>query len=580
MSLLKTFHDLPCIVAYEAHRENVLACPREVLARLRDEGALRLRQRAEDLEHGARLRRRAGEDLDALEKDLRDECKRFRDRIGEAERLLVESMSNFQDGSGEDGGVRSNVASEEQQDDGIRANKGTVCRDDGSVVWIVACDPPISFSEDFRGELVDTLFNVSQTWTFSFGSWYYRLKRWLYNQPRWRRVYRLTQIESLSVSQELLMGVLNATEQITVYPGHDAVLSDLEVAVCIMAAYQTALDPLSDMSASVEGVLRGCSRILRSMVDDLSAEVSVGVENAFSYRDPSGMRFYTPMSQGRKYAAGTFDENAIVSVLFRKGALSHLPGSSKVVSKDVMDRLSGVAHDDFLTLWALRLFGKRLGTVVPVITAEQHYLRSGITALLCLILLWKVLNSESVFSGRQGKFSLKDVFPDAFGENKCASEIEEGFCGADIKNFEFMIERYVLPWYSRNPSVTISQLWPGLILLAYSESHRSGWDISRKVSDATESGVSAALHVQISKANPLVEYMMLQSNAAPDKDVERLAAHDYALFHCENGIGRLLSVTLPKHRVLVLGTQLFNLQTVYDVIYFFVLGFLPVINVA
>lgn len=396
------------------------------------------------------------------------------------------------------------------------------------------------------------------------------------------------------------MGVLNAVEQITVYPAHDAVLTDLEVAVCLLAAYRAALESRAESSGSVENCLLGCSRTLKSLADDVAAEippVSGGISSFssfFAYRDPPGMKFYAPVQQARRYAPGTFDEHALVTVLIRRGVIVNLPGSARLVSRDVSERMSGTARDDLLALWTLRLFGQRFGASVPVIVGEQNYLRSGLTALVALLLLWKVLNSESVFvAGRAGRFSLKDVFPDGIGggnvdgdDPSSSSDLsstdvgEEGFSAKNVKNFEFLIERYVVPWYARDPTVTVSQLFPGLVLLAYCESHRGGWDLARRSVDPADGtgGGSSALHVQPSKVNPLLDYMMLQASAASDRDVERLAAHDYALFHCENGLGRFLSTTLPRHRVLAIGGQFFNVQSVYDCLYFFVLGFLPVIN--
>ncbi|AAF99167.1 pR77 [rat cytomegalovirus strain Maastricht] len=605
---LRPYHVFPCVWAYEAHARNeLLCCSRETFARLRDDAALRLRQRAEDLAHDARLRRRAGRDVEALGEELRAECKRFRERIGEAERLLAEPLAapagvegGEADGAARgagtaaagDGGGRDDAEAGER-----RALPGPAAGERNRF-WIAAVDPPITFVHDFRGEVVDTLYNVGQTWTFSFGAWYYRQKRWFFNQHRWRRTYRLTQLENLAVSQELLMGVLNAVEQLTVYPAHDAALTDLEVAVVLLAAYRAALEPRSERSGSVDGLLLDCSRTLRSLADDVAAEVppAPGAAHAtsfFAYRDPPGMRFYAPVQQGRRYAPGTFDEHVLVAVLIRRGVISSLPGSSRLVSRDVSERMTGTARDDLVALWTFRLFGHRFGGPAPVIVSEQHYLRSGLTALAALLLLWKVLNSESVFvAGRAGRFSLKDVFPEGLGAGdgegggpsaSSPSGVvgEEGFSARNVKNFEFLIERYVVPWYAREPAVTVSQLFPGLLLLAYCESHRAGWDLARRSADpaGASGGGSSALHVQPSKVNPLLEYMMLQATAASDRDVERLAAHDYALFHCENGLGRFLSAALPRHRVLAVGGQLFNVQSVYDCLYFFVLGFLPVINV-
>lgn len=557
--------------------EHVLVCPRDVLERLRSDGVLRLRQQREELSRDRILRRHVAEQFAALQSTLEVNCDRLRKKIGVTETLLttygISGDVELGDG-GSEGEEKDSEPAKRRRDasptEGVRDHASGQARK--SRIGIAPNDPPISFVDDFRGEFVDTLFNETQSWTFSFGSWYYRLKRFLFVQGRWKRLYRISQIENLSVSQELLMGVINALERVTVYPSHDCVVSDLEAAVCLLAAYHAAVRPADETPMTVVEILRSSSKMLKVLSDDLSNEFGSRVgTNLFSFNDPADMTFYAPVQGGRRYANKTFDRHVLVDVLFRRGVIQKLPGYSRCSERVVEERLSGSARDDLLSIWSRRVLGGRL-LEVPVFVYEQHYLRSGLVALEALIFLWKVLNSESVFSPRNSRFSLRDVFP-----TETSVSVETGFSGHGAKNFEYVVEQYVIPWYERDQGVTVSRLWPGLVLLAVTESSRSGWDVSQR--DVSAGERDGGVQVQSTKSHPVAEYMFSQASPASENGAERLRAHDAVLFHYENGLGRLLSVPLPKHRVLSLGAQLFNVADVYDCLYFFALGFLPVVSV-
>lgn len=140
------------------------------------------------------------------------------------------------------------------------------------------------------------------------------------------------------------------------------------------------------------------------------------------------------------------------------------------------------------------------------------------------------------------------------------------------------MQYYIGPWYARDPAVTLSQLFPGLALLAVTESVRSGWDPSRREDSAGGGDGGGAVLMQLSKSNPVADYMFAQSSKQYG-DLRRLEVHDALLFHYEHGLGRLLSVTLPRHRVSTLGSSLFNVNDIYELLYFLVLGFLPSVAV-
>ncbi|AFK83915.1 B77 [miniopterid betaherpesvirus 1] len=581
---LKTFYRLP-VVVYEPHAENVLQCPTETLYRIRDDAALVQRRYRDEVFADRVLRRHLGEEMRILDENVGEECGKLRDRVDEAEALL-----------------RGAPAVAVQTEDVRRLDVTPVASVDTPVIvredppveeqsfGIAQCDPKIRYSTDFRGEVIATMFGNAQTWTFSFGSWYYRLKRWLFVQPQWKRIYRLSQIDNFTISQELLTAVVSAVERVTVYPTFDCAMSDVEAAACILAAYDASLDrPERVNFESVHDVLLETPRIVRALSEDVNVELAKRAggpaANFFKYNDPPDMKFYAPSQNGRHYAPHTFDDHALVDVLLRRRVLVRLPGHRATGDASVSERVTGQAKDDLLFIWTRRLLSKKLnGVDVPVMVHEQQYLRSGLTAISSLLLLYRVVNAESVFGKRRGSFSLVDILGTSLDRGGVACDDrdydEPGYVSQNVKNFEYLLVNYVMPWYRADPNVTVSQLFPGLVLICTADSARSGWDPGlRNDTRQTASDDTRVIAVQSNKANPVADYMFLQSSRQGD-ETKRLQAHDLVQFHYENGLGRMLSVTLARHRLLTLATSLFNVNDVYEALYFFTFGFLPVMVVS
>ncbi len=591
MSLLQPYFRLPIVVAFEPHADNILKCPPHVLQRLVDDSFAGLNK--EEVVANRVRKRYLREELSALNEKVQTYCEDLETRVSEAEALLKQQCEveppPCQEPPGQAGresysaGNGSEAAPQVTRDRGQTATWVAQCSDQGKDVvffGITKNDPFIRFHTDFRGELVNTMFENASTWTFTFGVWYYRLKRSLYTQPRWKKTFRLAQMENFSISQELLIGAVNALENVTVYPAYDCVVSDLEAAMCLLAAYGQNHWDGRDLPSSIQAVLTELPHLLHKLSDEVSREIATWegapTVNYYAYRDPADLKYYMPLSSGRHYSPGTFDQNVLVRVLHRRQVIQHLPGYEAQTATMVQERLSGQMSDDSLTLWCRRLLASKVGRDVPIFVHEQQYLRSGITCVATLLLIWKVVNSESVFAPRSGKFTLADILGhDAFPRS---SQDDGGYgYGNRVRNFEFLLEHYIIPWYTRDSTVTISQLFPGMALLAITESVRSGWDPSRRGdSQAGDSGGTVLM--QISKVNPVADFMFAQSSKQYG-DLKRLELHDALLFHYEHGLGRLLSVALPRLRVFALGTALFNVNDIYECIYFLVLGFLPVVAV-
>ncbi|AKI20666.1 DNA packaging tegument protein UL25 [Human betaherpesvirus 5] len=635
MSLLHTFWRLPVAVFFEPHEENVLRCPECVLRRLLEDAAVATRggDWREDVLMDRVRKRYLRQELRDLGHRVQTYCEDLEGRVSEAEALLNQQceldegpsprtllqppcrprLSSPGTGVAGASAVPHGLYSRHDAITGPAAAPSDAVAASAaagaSSTWLAQCaerplpgnvpsyfgitqnDPFIRFHTDFRGEVVNTMFENASTWTFSFGIWYYRLKRGLYTQPRWKRVYHLVQMDNFSISQELLLGVVNALENVTVYPTYDCVLSDLEAAACLLAAYGHALWEGRDPPDSVMAVLGELPQLLPRLADDVSREIAAwegpvaAGNNYYAYRDSPDLRYYMPLSGGRHYHPGTFDRHVLVRLFHKRGVLQHLPGYGTITEELVQERLSGQVRDDVLSLWSRRLLVGKLGRDVPVFVHEQQYLRSGLTCLAGLLLLWKVTNADSVFAPRTGKFTLADLLgSDAVAGGGLpggrAGGEEEGYGGRHgrVRNFEFLVQYYIGPWYARDPAVTLSQLFPGLALLAVTESVRSGWDPSRREDSAGGGDGGGAVLMQLSKSNPVADYMFAQSSKQYG-DLRRLEVHDALLFHYEHGLGRLLSVTLPRHRVSTLGSSLFNVNDIYELLYFLVLGFLPSVAV-
>lgn len=601
--MLSTFYRLPVSV-FEPHAGNVLKCPPELLRRIVDDSALSLRRYRDEILRDRVLRHHLGEELNVLEGRVLAECERLYDRVAVAEQLLERDADTFPssagvdeerrnsicvaDHSGDDcGGVTASVHDNSggrivDEEDGRRGRRRRRSRNEAHQrrFAIAACDPEIYFSSDFRGEVMDTVFGTSQAWSYACGPWYYKLKRWLFPQQQWRRVYRLTQIDSLCISQELLSGVLSAVESATVYPTYDCLMSDLEAAACILAAYHASLDDQTmPQYGDVGEVLSHLPRLMKLMAEDVNIELSERVQsgasasNLYAFRDPSDMRFFIPTYSGRHYGNSTFADHLLVAVLIRRRVLVRLPGHGRAVGDTAVDeRVTGRAVDDLLFVWTRRLLHRRLGNGVPVIVHEQQYLRLGLTAIASMFLVWRTVNAESVFGTRRGKFSLTDVI----GEGSATRCEESGFVGDRVHNFDYLVSGYVCRWYALDKAVTVSQLFPGLVIVCVIESTKSGWDPRHRASwerDAAQSS-SDVVAVQPTRVDPIVSYMFTQCSTT-QMDSRRLEAHDILLFHYENGLGRMLSVSLPRHRMSALAGSLFNVMDAYEMIYFLVLGFLP-----
>nr|APO39189.1 DNA packaging tegument protein UL25 [Human betaherpesvirus 6A] len=551
MAQCNLFYQYPITPILEGHVRNILICTEKDVERLQSQSSLRLREKIDQGHRDKLLRMRLKTELDALQKKMQKDSDVLNSHLKAIEDALL--FTN-------DGEV--NV---ETKADAQLIPKSPEKLEKFNQVAITPLDPFIRFTDDFRGEMINTFFNNAHMWNFTFGSWFYKLKRVFYNEPGLRRAFKLTNVDSLTISKELLAVTVNALEQATVYPIFGSEMSDLEAALCILAAfYSTYENSQIDERTTLVDVITLLPVIFRLLGSEITALKNVSPSGTyFGFNDPSCMKFFVPMRKGKHYAENTFGNHVLIKMLLGRGVMQKIPGEKISQNFDVEARLHGAIKNDVLVYWTYQLMRPKLGNNVPIFIHDQHYLRSGLVAIESLFLLWRILNSESLFNKRVGKFLLTSVFPQLENVDFAENNFEAG----NIQNFEYLMHHYVVPMYNLQNDISISTLFPGLVAVCVNESVRLGWE--HKCAGAP----SDAVQVQ-SKENPFVEYIRAQMEQ--QADVAILEKHDCILFHLENGLNITLSFTLPRQRLFAMASSLFNVNDTYDFIYFLVLGFLPI----
>ncbi|ANC96536.1 DNA packaging tegument protein UL25 [macacine betaherpesvirus 9] len=549
MTQLNLFYQFPIQPIFEGHVKNILICKEEEIQKLQQTGAITLRKKKEEIQKSKILKTQLKSELETLQLQVQTECQKFDSNLKNIEDAL---LTNNQIQVSQSANVPSETVTSQH----------TVPKQ----VTITQIDPAIHFTDNFRNEMIETFYNNSHMWNYTFGSWFYKMKRIFFNDQKIKRMLKLTYIDSLSISKELLSVVISAMEQITVYPMYDNHVSDFEAGLCLLAAYFSTYNDcsLSEKSTLID-VVHNLSFIFRHLNTEIISQKNISDLNFyFGFKDPNNMKFFIPLCKGRHYAVNTFAEHILVKILITKNIIRILPGE-KICTGGILveSQLTGALSNDKLLYWTQILLRPKLGKDIPIFVHEQQYLRSGIVAIESLFLLWQVLNSESIFIKRTGKFYLTTLFPHV-SKNDFS---ENNFASGNIQNFEFLMRNYVIPTYILNTDITISGLFPGLIGIIVNESVRLGWNHQKK---NTQENI---LHSQ-TKENPFATY--IRSQLEESSELIILEKHDDILFHFEHGLNVTLSLALPRHRLFAMASSLFNVSDIYDFLYFIVLGFVPI----
>nr|ADK70794.1 DNA packaging protein 2 [Elephant endotheliotropic herpesvirus 1A]QOE74715.1 DNA packaging protein 2 [Elephant endotheliotropic herpesvirus 1A] len=432
-------------------------------------------------------------------------------------------------------------------------------------VTITMADKPFEYRDSFRDEFIATMYNATLR-SYTMGDWYSKLKQKIYDEERYRRRFKVTHPESPAISYELVCGQVQILDLVTVYPTTDIVITDIQSAICILwTLYNGILNTTLDLSVTFEEVFEK----VPGMLDVLEAEIKKENGNTtlfgtYSFADNEDIVFYNP-PKDKRYSPRTFENNVIVRLLYRLRCIQNMPN----------DPLGAAAQSNLGIGWdedrLFRVCRKLLTGIVqdvPIFLHKQYYLRSGCTCISALLYVKCFLDSTSVFSPSDRKFSLDTFLPNA---NTYVDASD--YRGRNIKNFSFLWKKYVTQLYKDRPSITFSGIFPGAVLFSIAYSVSNNWlgpgHVQRPHPNAR------TVKLQLLHNQPLYSYLWVQ-HRVPRHPLEVLKAHDRALFYFEYGIHLLLNqpISFTTHRNTL--KRQFNVTDVYELCYFFVLGFVPV----
>ncbi|APZ76279.1 DNA packaging tegument protein [Murid herpesvirus 3] len=540
---------------FESHRKNTLVFTSEEVNKLKDVNILNLKTELLTTQKKCMAQKLLLDELYELYDKLKKDFKSVENDFINVEREILEQVEIAQ--------PQKNLIPKSPPLENIEELENAI------QVGITQIDPYIHFKENFRNEIIYTFFNNAHMWNYSMGLWYHKLKRLLYNETRPRRVLKIYNVESIGISQELLFMIIDMLEKVTVYPMQDITVSDFEAAMCLLAAfYSVCPNTKIREDSTIIDILKFLPDIFKHLTNEINLEKSNSPNIRYEFRDPLDTKYFAPTYKNKFYHKRTFDHHILVRILLRKQIIHKIPGydDSDVISK-VNLKLEGTIKDDVLLLWTRKILYPKLGNNIPVFVYEQHYLRSGLVAVETLYLLWKILNVESIFLKRTGKFFLSVIFPNI--NNDFIGE--DDFLSSSVKNFEYLVEKYIIPLYIHDQSITISMLFPGLVCLLIIESIKTGWEHGKKMQKNS--------NMVYSQTNQNIFLDFIITQLSNSNSLERLEKHDTLFFHFENGLDVALAFMLPKQKLISSASSLFNVGDLYDLLYFLVLGFLPVATI-
>ncbi|UVZ35258.1 DNA packaging protein 2 [Elephant endotheliotropic herpesvirus 5B] len=584
MSHFIHFYKSPVPLIFQAHRKNCLVYTNLRNRRMRLLAQLNQREkelRNRDFRVGHEKVTRAVDDIRTFVVDNHDE---IIENIDDVIRTLRDAQTDLRSGGGTAGANNttnnqnhvsgSNASSNSNTQTGSTASSYThggnqAQYSDGQglqekTVTITMADKPFEYRESFRDEFVATVYNAALR-SYTMGDWYSTLKRRIYDEERYRRRFKVTHPESPAISYELLCGQLQVLDLVTVYPTTDVTLTDLQCSICIMwTLYSTVSHATLNLNVTFEEVFEQVPVMLEVLETEIKRENGNNtLFGTYSFHDNEDIVFYNPPKDTR-YAPRTFDNNILVRILYRLRCIQNMPN----------DHLGAAAQANLGMGWdedkLFRVCRKLLIGIVndsPIFMHKQYYLRCGCTCISALLYVKSFLDSMSVFVSADRKFSLNTFLANA------NTYVDTGdYRGRNIKNFAFLWKNYVIPLYKDKPTVTFSGIFPGAVLWAVYYSVSNNWLGPGHVQKPHPNARTVKL--QLIRNQPLYNYLSAQYRV-PRHPLDVLKAHDRALFYFEYGIHLLLNqpINFITHRNNL--KRQFNVNDIYELCYFFVLGFVP-----
>lgn len=414
-------------------------------------------------------------------------------------------------------------------------------------ITICPTDPSFVVHKQFQTEFISTLYGNSSQWLPFYGPW---IKAFT-NSAMQKRTFpknlkgnaNLMNSTSSKLITELLDTSIDTTNDFFTDNRH---LSDLNSCMCLVSAYYCKTKKLA-IPITYEDLIDSFDRGMEILVNDLKHNKIQGNFKIYIETDEQKQSSITPLKNSTVYKKNAFSDNKIYNLLNNNNLFP------SVAKKDT--RFSDDSHTDVIYSITTSIFGAD----IPPFSSYQWNLRSGLSALHSMVLLYLIIENSQMVQGPDRKLNFNALISQEFN-NKQQKKISP-FKRAEI--FHFLIKNYLKPTLINYPQTSVSSAFPGMVLLSIeSNSMANKNEASQFIINLTDR-----------KFEPIFD-IINQKYIFQNVEAMVLAKTKLRLT-MEAGISSILSKPSPSTVSTEIMKNQFSANDDYDRLYFLVLGCIP-----
>lgn len=414
-------------------------------------------------------------------------------------------------------------------------------------VAVSPSDPSFAVRDDFRLEFLADMYLQPNHWLPSYGPWYAEFtERAMHARvfpSELRGKANFHNSTSHKLMQALTTTVTGATDD---FYTDSRNLSDMNAGLCLLGAYY-ALRSSTALPLTRDRLFDNLDDKVKSLTEDLRRSDLTG-DFFFNPASAQQAASTAPLQKESRYA-GDFFGNHRIFQLFKGMGLFPEAGPQPV---------QGAASAIDLTY---SVTSAVFGPEIPPFMSYQWNLRVGLVALEFLVLVYVSLDTAQVSPATpRRRLNLRALLG-----NKLSSQDTRTQAPVFLKRgqlFSFIARNYIAACLKHRPNGSASWLFPGIVLVAL-ESEAPLADTARPTVDLTGSTYTLLLQT-------ITQRMLI-------KDATGLVeARTKLRLQVEDGLARALGKTSPATYVETLTRRFFGAEDNYDMLYFIILGFLPV----
>ncbi|ADO13803.1 DNA packaging tegument protein UL25 [Saimiriine alphaherpesvirus 1] len=463
-----------------------------------------------------------------------------------------------------DAAAASESRATEDRESEIRDADGDLPRD----VQIARNDPPLRYDSNLPIDMLYMVYasrNAGAAGGVGFGSWYRTLQdRTASDYPATGRTADFRDGRMSRTFMAAAVSSLQSCGRLYVGQRHYSALEC--AALCLHLLHRTTERRDERSPGTFAELLANVPSYTEAMAAAIAGD---GGRATYRFREEKMPKAQVAAPGGR-YERGALTKHSVVSALLNRGVLAAPPGDVPGGAASAVDP-ERLAHQDDVNRAAAAFLSRGHNLFL---WEDQTLLRAAVNTITGLLVLQRLLYNGNVYADRlANRFQIGMLIPGAVPSGAIAKGASGGLDAAAVKsghnNFEALVRGYVLPLYEADPTVELTQLFPGLAALSLDTQAGRPAHHSRRVVDVSSGGRQAAL----------VRLTALELSNRPRPQAARvgevISAHDALALQFEQGLG----ILAQQPRIGLSGDPkrlgAFNVDSDYDLLYFLCLGFIP-----